>query len=751
VNLHTAVRSSLRNPEARGRILVSCGAFVVYPELLTFQKLFHPDDAFTSDVFNGEFPARVMIGQMLARGELPLWTRQVGGGYPLGAGLLGDPLGAAAFTLLPPAAALSACLIFILLCAAHGAYSLARRLGSSLGAAVFAGTAFAGSGYFVAQLRHLSILATVAWLPWGLLLVDKALSSRAGTTRAAIVDRLTALGMLGLVVAIQALSGFPQSLYISCLVYGLYGACVLLPWAARESGWRVAVPVTLAAGVAVVLGGLAGSLSLMPLKELADSAGRNSEMAWQLAQQHRYRWVDALNLFIPYINGDGSNRTYQGRSPFWEVYGYSGLLTAVLGLASLLLARRHPRVLVLALIMGLSMLAVLGPTTPAFQVLWTYLPGFSMFRFPTRFLVVVLLMLVLLASIALTEIERHLRQRWPKRVRTRRARLLLGAVLLFLVADLFHHQRRQNPFVDAKRWLEPPPTARYIKERPHGLVHSPAHMTFHGRAFGRANGWENLEPFYRLRSALAPNLAPLWGLSSIDLYSGASPTPWRTVWGDHNALPLAATGIAVTPSEMTLTPGYISLARTFGVTHLLVPHPVVSAELGPPKIFADGTRVYEIDGKRAYWAHSAVSVPTELHAAAALASVDLTREEVVLLGPEVQHGNTAPPRRSGSPIITDLSTNHVRVDVRCCGGGYLVLADTYYPGWTVSIDGREAELLRANIAGRAVRLPASARSVDFVYAPVVYEAAALATLASLLLLLLWLVLCRVAHTRLSGA
>src|SRR5690606_18449649 len=121
---------------------------------------------------------------------------------------------------------------------------------------------------------------------------------------------------------------------------------------------------------AVVIGALMGSLTVMPLKELADVAGRDSEAAWRLAQMHRYRFVDALNFVIPYINGDGSNRTYHGRSPFWEVYGYSGILTALFGIVSLHLARRRPRVWVLGLILGLSMVVVLGPTTPAFQLLW---------------------------------------------------------------------------------------------------------------------------------------------------------------------------------------------------------------------------------------------------------------------------------------------------------------------------------------------------------------------------------------------
>jgi len=749
------LRRLFSRPEILGRVLVSCGALSIYPELLTFRKVFHPDDIFTSDLFNGELPARVLIGQMWARGEVPLWTRQLGGGYPIGAGLIGDPIGGIAFTLLPPAAALSAFLIFVLLCAAHGVYSLSRHLGASIGAAVFAGTAFAGSGYFVAQLRHLSILGTVAWLPWGLLLVDRALGSKTGTTRLSLATRLHTLGLLGLVVAIQALSGFPQSLYISCLTYGLYGACVLLPWAVRERKPSFALLLVLGAAAAVAFGALVGSLTVMPLKELADSGGRNAETAWQLAQQHRYRYVDILNFFVPYINGDASNRTFRGRSPFWEVYGYAGLLTVLLGLASLLVARRHPRVPLLALVLGLSLLVVLGPTTPAFQFLWTYLPGFSMFRFPTRFLVVVTLMLVLLASLALTSLQRHLRKRWPKPWRgvegLDRSKVFVAATVLLLVLDLFQHQRRQNPFVDASTWLRPPPSAVYVKQQnPQALVLSPAHMAFHMRAFTEAKGWQTLDHYYRLRGALAPNLAPLWDLSSIDLYSGASPTPWRQVWGDHNASPLAATGISLSLTGMELSSGYLGIARTFGVTHLLAPHPIVNPELPPAKVFADGTHVYELAGKRSYWATSALSLPSDQHAAAALAQLDLLREHAVILGPEVGPDQAAlPPRGGGSPVTIDLSTRHVRVDVGCCSGGYLVLADTYYPGWTATIDGHPAELLRANVAGRAVRLPANARHVDFRYEPAVYEAALFSSGASLLLLLLWLFLCRVARARLG--
>ena len=49
--------------------------------------------------------------------------------------------------------------------------------------------------------------------------------------------------------------------------------------------------------------------------------------------------------------------------------------------------------------------------------------------------------------------------------------------------------------------------------------------------------------------------------------------------------------------------------------------------------------------------------------------------------------------------------------------GLLVLADTWYPGWSVRVDGRPAPLLRADHAFRAVALPAGEHRVEFHYQP----------------------------------
>jgi hypothetical protein len=93
--------------------------------------------------------------------DKPDVLRVSAGGAPV------DPLGLALFTQLPPAAALDLLLIVLLLIAAHGTYSLARRLGADRTGAVLAGLGFAGSGYIATQLAHLSIMSTIVWLPSG--------------------------------------------------------------------------------------------------------------------------------------------------------------------------------------------------------------------------------------------------------------------------------------------------------------------------------------------------------------------------------------------------------------------------------------------------------------------------------------------------------------------------------------------------------------------------------------------------------
>ena len=57
----------------------------------------------------------------------------------------------------------------------------------------------------------------------------------------------------------------------------------------------------------------------------------------------------------------------------------------------------------------------------------------------------------------------------------------------------------------------------------------------------------------------------------------------------------------------------------------------------------------------------------------------------------------------------------VEVESDCAGA--LVFAETHYPGWRARVDGRPAEILRANVAFQAVWLEPGRHAVELRYAP----------------------------------
>jgi hypothetical protein len=69
------------------------------------------------------------------------------------------------------------------------------------------------------------------------------------------------------------------------------------------------------------------------------------------------------------------------------------------------------------------------------------------------------------------------------------------------------------------------------------------------------------------------------------------------------------------------------------------------------------------------------------------------------------------------PAIISYSPEHVVIDVKAPQDGYLVLTDAYYPGWSATIDGRPAEIERADIMFRAVHVPAGSQRVELRYQP----------------------------------
>jgi hypothetical protein len=86
-------------------------------------------------------------------------------------------------------------------------------------------------------------------------------------------------------------------------------------------------------------------------------------------------------------------------------------------------------------------------------------------------------------------------------------------------------------------------------------------------------------------------------------------------------------------------------------------------------------------------------------------------------------GEATGSRRAGQTSAGEVVSfrayrpERVEIEVKLDTPGWLVLADTYYPGWQATIDGRPAEIRRANLNFRAVAVPAGSHTVIFAYRP----------------------------------
>lgn len=83
----------------------------------------------------------------------------------------------------------------------------------------------------------------------------------------------------------------------------------------------------------------------------------------------------------------------------------------------------------------------------------------------------------------------------------------------------------------------------------------------------------------------------------------------------------------------------------------------------------------------------------------------------------------------------DYRSNHVSIRTRQEGSGFLVLNDTYFPGWTVTVDGKEGEILKANHYYRAVQLGPGEHVLEFEYFPEGFKEGLITSSIFLLILL----------------
>jgi hypothetical protein len=365
--------------------VVALALFLGYVGLLFGKVLVGREALFWHDVTIDYLPLQVSTADALRAGHLPLWEPRIGNGFPaLAEGEVG--------VFYPPHLLILCGLpqyqVNALLVAAHlalGAFLMAllgRAWGLRTMPSLVAGATYGLSGFFVSHLIHVSMVEAAAWLPGVLWCAERWLGRPADWRW---------LGLGALFMGLQLLAAMPQIFFYSALTLVLY---MLAAGLARGQG---ALPCRwIAAATAVVLVGavLLGAVQMLPTAGLISQSARSAVTAANLREMSLAP-RNLLYLLHPYLLGSYAEGNYFGRDHYYEVCGFAGTAALLFGLVGAFFGRGRGRIFGLVLVPAALFMA-LAEHNPLYA-LFPHLPGFSWFRAPGRY---VLLMTLGLAALA---------------------------------------------------------------------------------------------------------------------------------------------------------------------------------------------------------------------------------------------------------------------------------------------------------------------------------------------------------------
>jgi hypothetical protein len=138
-------------------------------------------------------------------------------------------------------------------------------------------------------------------------------------------------------------------------------------------------------------------------------------------------------------------------------------------------------------------------------------------------------------------------------------------------------------------------------------------------------------------------------------------------------------------------------------------------------VHSGDVKIYEnLDAlPRAFVVHQAEVVADDDQAITRLRDPAFDPAQTVILAdgePLANEGKVEAARPDPTEIVR-YTPEAAIVDVTTDVPGYLLLTDTFYPGWQATVDGEPAQILRADVLFRAVQLEPGTHRVEFRYQP----------------------------------
>lgn len=741
--------------------------FVVLTLALFYRPL-STETFYFRDLYLLFYPKKVFLTDALRAGVLPLWDPFTHAGHPFLAtpsNFVFHPSNVL-YLLLPTILAFNAVLVIHVLLCMVAAYWLARTCRLSPAAAFVAGVSFGLCGYTLSTANLTPLLLGLPWIPLTIGLAHRALRDGRSVVPAAVAASIPLF---------SAAAELTAMLFVTLAI-----------WVTVARYERAALPRRLAVLSVVVLGGLGLSLvQTLPATNVIEQSSRAEKRTYDSFTSWSVRPERLPELVIPRFLGRTDtldDADYWGRS--LESDGFPYILSIYFGAPLLLLAfagaisarmgTEVPR-RALALLAVVALLLSLGRNLPGFRLIYDYVPLVTIFRFPVKAMIAMLLPMSLLAgcgaeAIAIARPVRrslliaaavvlaflgacaamipsgaianafsftamsqlHLQQLAFGFAHALAATVLVALVVIWsgrnarqgalalatvVALDLAIAGRTVNDYAP-RSLFDPPPLADEVGQV---IGNGRFHAVPHALVVKAPRNEIKWLARWRL-TTLADYNAALFGIPVVyhKDYDGLAPARMsalskvmpRLTWSERLAMfDKASVSAFVTQKEV---PGRREIAR-------------LEAPGSPLRLYLNS---------RAEPARFVSSVLVANDPADALRLVTRSSADVAVV-----EGEAVPADGCGTAQVQLLDRSfhsaHYRVDAPC--RGLVIFAENHYDGWQATIDGRAAPHIRADYAFTAVRVAPGRQTIERRYTAPRLAAGVAGTLstAGLLAVLFW--------------
>ena len=719
-----------------------------------------------SDWQNQNYPAKLVYQDALRGKASFFWNANLANGLPiLGEGQIGHfyPFNLIFFSLFPISTAFTLSILAHFLIAALSTYLFVRLiLKLSPVSALISSLSFALSGFFVIHLIHLNMLEVFAWIPLVFLILELLMVKK---------NYLLSFVSLTLIFACQFLAGHPSILFQITIVIALYLlARVFLSGKITVSAF---LPVFIFAFAFILAAGLAAPQTL-PTWEFTQASSRSTGLTFEEATSFLFPLKHLLTFLLPWkfdvIKDTTDNFLTGDQANLWETYGYIGLIPLVLVFLALIRTGKYlvtggalrsagrrttagvPAVglIIFAVLTLFTLLLALGRTTPVFYFIWTWVPGAKLFRYPTRFMVLATFGLAILAAYGWQIIEEKIiKSDYNKHAAAYRLLSLPLIVVIIISADLCLTQWRVHQTADQKWWFKDLKTAEFLQKNL-GLYRYYSFGTTNlkystARDLALQRQAQELLPanfnlFYQLstnnfQSGILPETQIILG-KAVKNRTQFDPKSLSLILNDDFLKILSLQGVKYLLSDLLLEHKDLQLVLTVNLdaqlTHII------------PQVTAGGVEIKEIPTKNVYVYENKKVMPRAflvgslVQAGENWEKIDLSQADfsrTLFLPDQTQTPESLKDSKfkSGEAKITSYSDERVEIKTDSNTASFLVLTDSFYPGWQSTVDGANTPILRADYSFRAVAVPKGQHTITFSYQPQSFKTGLKISLVSLAL------------------